>query len=70
MDRGTVKWCDAVKGIGFRALDRDGNRVSIQSASTATTAQTAQTPQAKAVAGGLNRLPSDRSRAPAWECLP
>lgn len=34
MDRGTVKWCDAVKGIGFRALDRDGNRVSIQSAST------------------------------------
>jgi len=34
MDRGTVKWCDAVKGIGFRALDRDGNPVSIQSAST------------------------------------
>ncbi|MDQ0741541.1 cold shock CspA family protein [Pseudomonas sp. W4I3] len=25
MGRGTVKWCDAVKGIGFRALDRDGN---------------------------------------------
>ncbi|AZE85038.1 hypothetical protein C4J98_3642 [Pseudomonas orientalis] len=31
MDRGTVRWCDAVKGIGFKALDRDGNEVSVES---------------------------------------
>ncbi|SDU00758.1 cold shock protein (beta-ribbon, CspA family) [Pseudomonas orientalis] len=31
MGRGTVRWCDAVKGIGFKALDRDGNEVAVQS---------------------------------------
>ncbi|MFL1503277.1 cold-shock protein [Pseudomonas sp. O64] len=32
MDRGTVRWFDAVKGIGFIAQDRDGNAVPVESA--------------------------------------
>ena len=31
MDRGTVRWFDAVKGIGFIVRDRDGNEVAVQS---------------------------------------
>lgn len=31
MDRGTVRWFDAVKGIAFIARDRDGNEVAVQS---------------------------------------
>uniref|UniRef100_A0A8I0CU49 Cold-shock protein n=1 Tax=Pseudomonas tritici TaxID=2745518 RepID=A0A8I0CU49_9PSED len=31
MDRRTVSWSDAVKGIGFIARDRDGNEVAAQS---------------------------------------
>ncbi|NWA68743.1 cold shock domain-containing protein [Pseudomonas reactans] len=34
MDRPTVKWFDAVKGIGFIARDRDGNEVAVQSTGT------------------------------------
>ena len=41
MDRGTVRWCDAVKGIGFKALDRDGNEVAVQS----TTIESVESPQ-------------------------
>ncbi|MFT0474748.1 cold-shock protein [Pseudomonas antarctica] len=32
MDRGTVRWFDAVKGIGFVARDRDGKAVPVESA--------------------------------------
>lgn len=32
MDRCTVRWLDAVKGIGFIARDRDGNAVPVESA--------------------------------------
>jgi len=42
MDRGTVRWCDAVKGIGFKALDRDGNEVAVQS----TAIESVESPQA------------------------
>lgn len=42
MSRGTVRWCDAVKGIGFKALDRDGNEVGVQS----TSVKNADVPQA------------------------
>lgn len=31
MDKGTVRWFDAVKGIGFIARDRDGNEVAVES---------------------------------------
>lgn len=34
MERPTVKWFDAVKGIGFIARDRDGNEVAVQSTGT------------------------------------
>ncbi|MDQ0653198.1 CspA family cold shock protein [Pseudomonas cedrina] len=34
MDRPTVKWFDAVKGIGFIARDRDGKEVAVQSTGT------------------------------------
>lgn len=30
MDKGTVRWFDAVKGIGFIARDRDGNEVAVE----------------------------------------
>jgi CspA family cold shock protein len=32
MVRHTVRWFDAVKGIGFIARDRDGNAVPVESA--------------------------------------
>lgn len=31
MDKGSVRWFDAVKGIGFIARDRDGNQVAVES---------------------------------------
>ncbi|WP_156382950.1 cold-shock protein [Pseudomonas sp. Root569] len=31
MNKGTVRWFDAVKGIGFIARDRDGNEVAVES---------------------------------------
>ena len=34
MHRCTVKWFDAVKGIGFIARERDGNDVAVASAGT------------------------------------
>lgn len=34
MERPTVRWFDAVKGIGFIARDRDGNEVAVQSTGT------------------------------------
>ena len=34
MDKGTVRWFDAVKGIGFIARDRDGNEVAVESKGT------------------------------------
>ncbi len=34
MDRRTVSWSEAVKGIGFIARDRDGNEVAVQSTGT------------------------------------
>ncbi|MRJ20442.1 cold-shock protein [Pseudomonas haemolytica] len=30
MDRGSVRWFDAVKGIGFIARDLDGNEVAVE----------------------------------------
>lgn len=44
MDRGTVMWFDAVKGIGFIVRDRDGNAVAVQS----TNVECAEPPQAPA----------------------
>lgn len=34
MDRRTVSWSEAVKGIGFIARDPDGKEVAIQSTGT------------------------------------
>jgi len=44
MDRGTVRWFDAVKGIGFIVRDRDGNEVAVQSMNV----ECAEPPQAPA----------------------
>jgi CspA family cold shock protein len=47
MDRATVKWFDAVKGIGFIARDRDGNAVAVQS----TDAKCGEVPPAAPILG-------------------